>query len=311
MTMNATDRPAPRRWQSGYLGAWWALAAAPAIIGSFLLLLVLFGGMGRWEGLVLLGWLAFGAALYTRGGERVAVQVGYGFHRPTAAQAAILSSPWSAALRRCQLTPHDVQLYLRRAPEANAYAAGIRSVAVTTGLLTEFQAQRLAEDYLEAVLTHELGHRASRDSRFALVTAWLAAPWRIATRLTISIVLTALGRQPRRPLAAVAAAGVILAIVQAGQQRNWMTAVILGGAALAWVLCPLSDAAISRRSERAADRYTATAGLGPQLAAALQTLDHAGHQPRSWTARALARHPGVDRRVAALNDLRGSGKSQG
>jgi len=104
---------------------------------------------------------------------------------------------------------------------------------------------------------------------------------------------------------------VILAIVQAGQQRNWMTAVILGGAAFAGVLCPLTDAAISRRSERAADRYTATAGLGPQLAAALQTLDHAGLQPRSWTARALARHPGADRRVAALNDLRGSGKSQG
>jgi len=210
MTMNATDRPALQRWRSRYLGPWRALAAVPAIIGSFLLLLVLFGGMGpRWEGLVLLGWPAFGADLYTRGGERVAVRVGCGFHRPTAAQAAILSSPWSAALRHSQLTPHDLQLYLRGAPEANAYAAGTRSVA-PTGLLTEFQAHRLAEDYLEAVLPHELGHRASRATRFALVTAWLAAPWRIATRLTISIVLSALSRQPRRPLAAVAAAGVIV-----------------------------------------------------------------------------------------------------
>ncbi len=87
-----------------------------------------------------------------------------------------------------------------------------------------------------------------------------------------------------------------------------MTAVILAGDTFAGVLCPLSDAAIGRRSERAADRYTATAGLGPQLAAALQTVDHSGLQPRSWTAQALARHPGVDRRVAALNDLRGSGK---
>jgi len=159
---------------------------------------------------VLLGWPAFGAALYTRGGERVAVRVGCGFHRPTAAQTATLSPPRLAALRRSQHTPHDAQLYLRRAPEANAYAAGIRSVAVTTGLPTEFQAQRLAEDYLEAVLTHELRHRASRASRFALLTTWLAAPWRIATRLTISLVLSAPGRQPRRPLAAVAAAGVIV-----------------------------------------------------------------------------------------------------
>jgi len=124
------------------------------------------------------------------------------------------------------------------------------------------------------VQTRTRSSRQPGHPRFALVTAWLAAPWRIATRLTISIVLSVVGRQSRRPLAAVAAAGVIVAIVQAGQQRNWMTAVILGGGAFAGVLCPLSDAAIGRRSERAADRYTATAGLGPQLAAALQTLDH-------------------------------------
>jgi len=51
-----------------------------------------------------------------------------------------------------------------------------------------------------------------------------------------------------------------------------MMAVVLGGGAFAGVRYPLSDAAIRRRSERAADRYTATAGLGPQHAAVLQTL---------------------------------------
>jgi len=82
MTMNATDRPALQRWRSGSLGPWRAPAAAPATIGSLPLLLVLFGGMGpRLEGLVLLGWLAFGAVLHSRVGERVAVRVGCGFHR--------------------------------------------------------------------------------------------------------------------------------------------------------------------------------------------------------------------------------------
>ena len=66
--------------------------------------------------------------------------------------------------------------------------------------------------------------------------------------------------------------------------------------------CPLVGAAISRRSENAADRYTAQVGLGPQLASALQILPAPGHGRRlSWTQRALARHPDVHRRIAALH----------
>lgn len=43
----------PRR--SGSFGLWRALASAPAMVGSLLLLLVLLAGLGRWEGLLLLG----------------------------------------------------------------------------------------------------------------------------------------------------------------------------------------------------------------------------------------------------------------
>ena len=38
-----------------------AVAAAPAMVGSLLLMLVLLAGLGRWEGLLLLGWLGSGA----------------------------------------------------------------------------------------------------------------------------------------------------------------------------------------------------------------------------------------------------------
>lgn len=73
------------------LRAWRAVAALPAIAGSFLLLLVAFGWMGQWEGLVLAGWLALVAAAFTRAGERIAVAVGFGFRRPTSAQWAVLA----------------------------------------------------------------------------------------------------------------------------------------------------------------------------------------------------------------------------
>jgi Zn-dependent protease with chaperone function len=41
--------------------------------------------------------------------------------------------------------------------------------------------------------------------------------------------------------------------------------------------CPLADAAVSRRSEYAADRYAADVGVVPQLAGALQILTD-GHR---------------------------------
>jgi len=108
MPMNTIDRPALQPWR--------ALATRPGDNRQFPAAASPFRRnepMGRADATGLAG---LRRDLYTRGGERVAVRVGCGFHRPTAAQAAILSSPWSAALRRSEHTPHDLQLYLRAPP---------------------------------------------------------------------------------------------------------------------------------------------------------------------------------------------------
>src|SRR3954466_7943184 len=75
-----------------------AVAAAPAVLGSLLLMLAA-GGLGRWAGALLLAWAACAAVLLTRGGERIAVRAGHRFHRPSPAQAAALQSAWATALR--------------------------------------------------------------------------------------------------------------------------------------------------------------------------------------------------------------------
>lgn len=131
---------------------------------------------------------------------------------------------------------------------------------------------------------------------------WLALPWRFASRLVIGIGLATVGRrQPPRLLAVVVVAGVVIAVVQAVQQRQWAVAAVLTAVAVCAVVCPLLDAAVSRRSEYAADRYTAGAGLGPQLAAALQVL-HGGQRRRPGVvARLVSRHPSVARRIAVLS----------
>jgi ABC-type Co2+ transport system permease subunit len=120
----------------------------------------------------------------------------------------------------------------------------------------------------------ELGHHATRATKFAFVTMWLALPWRFASRLVIGIALATVGRrQPLRLLAVVVLAGVVVAVVQAVQQRQWAVAALLSAVAVCAVVYPLVDAAVSRRCEYAADRYAAGVGLGPQLAAALPVLD--------------------------------------
>src|SRR5664279_4599244 len=110
------DAAAVGRRPGGHCGAWRAAAAAPAMVGSLWLLVVLFGWLGRWEGVVLTGWLLSGVAVLTRPGERVAVRVGSGFRRPTTAQAVTLAPLWSAALQRCRVDPRDVDLYVQRTP---------------------------------------------------------------------------------------------------------------------------------------------------------------------------------------------------
>jgi STE24 endopeptidase len=248
------------------------------------------------------GWIASGVAVFSRVGERVAVRVGAGFRRPTRTQSARLAPAWSAALTRSGLSAREVDLYVQRSRDPNAFAAGGRSVAVTTGVLAKFSAHRMGEEYLVAILTHELGHHATRATKFALVTMWLALPWRFASRLVIGIGIATVGRrQPLRLLAVVGLAGVVVAVVQAVQQRQWAVAAVLSAVAVCAVVCPLLDASVSRRSEYAADRYAAGVGLGPQLAAALQVLDGGQRRRPRVVARLLSRHPSVARRIAVLS----------
>lgn len=290
--------------RSGRFGAWRAVTALPAMVGSLLLLLVLAGGLGLWEALVLLGWLAAGAALFTASGERLAVRVGCGFRRPSAAQAVALAPLWAAALRQSGIAADGVDLYVKRARQPNAYAIGGRSVAVTTGIVEEYLARRLAADELVAVLMHELGHYATRATGLTLLSVWLAAPWRLAVRLLIGLGLAVSGRQPRALSGVVMSTGVIVAVVQAVQHRRWLVAGVLAGVAVLAVICPLVDAAVRRRSELAADRFAAEHGLAIPLTTALRTLDGGRSISCGWARRIVAPHPVFDRRIEALTAAR-------
>ena len=75
-------------WPSGTASGG-SLAAAPAVLGSSLLMLASVR-LGRWAALFPLVWVASAAVLLTRVGERIVVRGAYRFRRPSPAQAVAL-----------------------------------------------------------------------------------------------------------------------------------------------------------------------------------------------------------------------------
>jgi STE24 endopeptidase len=190
--------------------AWQLVAATPAILGSFFLLVMAFGWMGSWELLVLGGWLLIGIAICSRRGERFAINRTRRYLSPNPAQRSLLDPAWSAATARCGVNPADFDLWIQSGQDINACAAGRRTIAVTVGLLEELMAGRVTEADLVAVLVHEFGHHATRATRFSLMSWWLAAPWRRTAWFTLGL-MTAFGGRRQPPWLSVLLATLVLA----------------------------------------------------------------------------------------------------
>jgi STE24 endopeptidase len=152
---------------------------------------------------------------------------------------------------------------------------------------------------MRAVLIHELGHHTTQATRFSLVTVWLAAPWRVGSRFVLGLVFWVAARQPRVIAFGMAVLVVALTIVRAARDGQWQIVAILAGLVIAGVGVPLVDAAISRASEWAADRFAVRVGAGYALACALDSMNTPAVRV-GWAGRLLARHPPVGRRIAAL-----------
>jgi STE24 endopeptidase len=110
---------------------------------------------------------------------------------------------------------------------------------------------------------------------------------------------TLAGRHPRQGLSIAVLAGLAAAEFRALQQGQWMAGGVLLVVGLTAVFVPRANAAISRRSEYAADRFAADHGLAIEWAAALRVLDDGKRAPRGWL-RLLSTHPTFEQRIRAL-----------
>jgi len=105
----------------------------PAVCGGLLVAMTLTAGLGTAGGLLFLAWVGAGALLCTVRGERLAVRRVCRFRSPTQRERLLLGPVAMMALVTCGLRPGTVDWYVQPGREANACAAGKRSVAVTEG----------------------------------------------------------------------------------------------------------------------------------------------------------------------------------
>lgn len=252
------------------------LNAIPAVLLSAMLVTITFSWLAAYTPAAVAAWLLGGPLLLQHGRvERFVVRALYHFRAPTGRDADWLDWLKTRSEQLGALPAGPFDWYVLDDVRPNAYAAGRRSIAVTTGLLRRLYARHLTKEELLASALHEVGHHVTGGVRHGLVLWWLTWPWQTVHRFTF-------GLGPRLPFSGAGELlmPIILAIAmwQIGSEGGpaWRVVseiVILAAIAVAIYVRPLVDAAISRASERAADTYVARLGVGPALASARQQLD--------------------------------------
>jgi len=314
------QRARPARWVTGTsLGMFslvvviWAFShVLVAPIGLALGWLVL---GSSWTGLALTSaaWTLSAGLMLLRPVEERIGRLLFRIRRPTREELARLAPIWAGVCARAGADPSRYLLRVEPSDLVNAFALGGHSMAVTRVALG------LPDDMLEAVMAHELGHHRDLHPVATGLGWWyllpfVAADWclRRAGRATRSL-SRLFGRLQARAgagsgggIEGVLSVLAVLVIVGALVLAGLVVIVALGVLWLPlWVLVRVSrllQAALSRSSEYAADRYAVELGFGAGLASVLELFVPAeARTPRGRGFRGLLRtHPSSLARIAAI-----------
>ncbi|WUI01974.1 M48 family metalloprotease [Spirillospora sp. NBC_00431] len=189
----------------------------------------------------------------------------YGYREPGAEERGRLEQPWRDAQRRAGVVAY--RLVVTESDELNACTPFGRTVAVTS-----HAARTLPPPRLEAVLAHELGHRAGA----ALVRAQVTLPSRLLTRVLRAPWAMVVSMWKRavawhRPIGFVAA--FFLAVAATA-----VTIVVVAPAGVAYAAA-LSGRLLAGRAEARADAAVVRMGLGADLLAAVEhRIEQAGRE---------------------------------
>lgn len=204
----------------------------------------------------------------------------------------IFDEVYAKAKKKNPELPDDIELYICDDYEPNAFATGRRTVCVTKGLL------RYSDSQIKAVLGHEFGHLAHKDTDIFLIIEvgnfiidFLFFLYKIVFRIVskfISIVL-AFASEDAGMVIANMIIEIFINFLLMGFMRLWTN--------LGIIICMHS----SRKQEFLADEYSYSLGYGKELCNFLMS-DLSGKPKGLWAALA-ASHPTDEARVRRLQEL--------
>lgn len=190
----------------------------------------------------------------------------------------------------------NVQLYMVDEDEPNAFATGRRTICVTRGLL------RYNDEQIKAVLAHEFGHLAHKDTDAILVISignLLVTVVFVVVR-AIFKVLAFIG-SIFAGMASESFAEALVSGFMAGLTAIVVDGILCGAMYLWTKLGALLCLHSSRQNENFADKYAFDLGYGEYLCAFLDSLGPSNI--KGLWATLNSTHPDNDARIGYLQDL--------
>ena len=275
------------------------LLALPQFLFSFAVVVVVTAFVPAPFNIVVLGlWLVSGALIFVPSVEAFIATHVFGFRMLTEHEAQVVLPAWKDVTERIGVRGDQYLLRVEDSDFLNASAGAGHIVSVTT-----WAVENLSAGELRAILAHELGHHLGGHAVATLLTYWYSMPGRyvirflyLLRRIAVSI---ASSRSLLWTLVGVAAPVLLLGLVFAAalNSRNWFIAALIVVA----VLAPPIVAWAGRSSEHRADSIACEMGFGPELHAALSTIQQleadTGATGPGLRARMFASHPDTSARI--------------
>ena len=199
--------------------------------------------------------------------------------------------------RARQLEPgiaDDIQLYINDNEAPNAFATGRKTICITKGLL------QLPPEQIKAILGHEFGHLAHKDTDLILVVA--------VGNIIVNLLIFGI-----KLFIEVCHLIIMCLTLFFGGKHGWLGTImaalyrlclmaIVGG--LSWLWTKIGIVLVmksSRQNEYEADEFSFNMGYGNELCMGLENI--CGTGAKGLFASLASSHPDKDDRIARLQEL--------
>lgn len=206
----------------------------------------------------------------------------------------LLDEVYQNAKKRNPNLPDDIKIFMSKDKEPNAFATGRRTICLTEGILD------YSDDEIKAVLGHEFGHLAHKDTDAILVVEvgnLIVTGIFIAFRVFVKVItlifhlLFSIISNSFAEIVVSAFTRVLIDFALVTLMNIWTK--------IGTLICLHS----SRKNEFEADEYSCSMGYGQKLCEVLDKLDNERGEKNTLWATLNSTHPDTDDRIAHMQEL--------